>query len=247
MTAKKLAIFSAFPQELRHIMRNVGPLTAAKKFPFELHRARYAASEIILVQTGMRVAGAEESLWYILDEHKPDVVLSAGFGGALYEGARIGDLVSASRVLLVRDGIEETMELPETGEMIRKLGSSLTVREGSVLTLAKWLTKSEVRKLLHVGLPFPVCDMEAFFLAKLSAEKGLPFLAIRSISDRADEEIPPGLLGVADESGKYRLSRALRVLATRPALIPRSIGLGLNSGIASRSLWHFVRALAETI
>jgi hypothetical protein len=108
------------------------------------------------------------------------------------------------------------------------------------------MKKSEIKKALP-RLPLPVCDMETFPLAKLSMRKGLPFFAIRSITDRADEEIPLELLDVSDESGQYKLSRALRLILSRPKLISEIAKLGRNSRIASNSLWHAVKTLVETL
>jgi hypothetical protein len=89
--------------------------------------------------------------------------------------------------------------------------------------------------------------METFPLAKAALARGLPFVAIRSITDRSHEEIPPELLCVSDESGNYRLSRALDVLLRKPSLIPRAIHLRRNSAIASRNLWRAVKALMEVL
>ena len=195
----------------------------------------------------MGLRNAEAALKYTLDEHKPDSVLSIGFGGALYSGAEIGDLVWPSKALLVDDAADEILELQGSREEARRISRKLNVREGSVLTFTSRRKKSGISNELLRGLPFPVCDMETFAIAKIAIEKGLPFLSVRSITDRAEEEIPSELFDVVDELGTYRLSRALAVLLRKPALIPRSIRLGMNSGTASRSLWYAVRSFIETL
>lgn len=200
-----------------------------------------------LVETGIGLQNAEVALQYVIGEHNPDFVLSIGFGGALYMGAEIGDLIWPSKVLLVGDGIAETIELPGLKGTANRISSDLAMCEGSILTLACRMRKSGIKESLYRGLLFPVCDMETFPLAKLAVERGLNFFAVRSVTDRAGEEIPSALYDVANESGHYRLSRAISILLRNPGLAAWSLRLGINSRTASKSLWLAVRSLAETL
>ena len=115
------------------------------------------------------------------------------------------------------------------------------------MTIEQWKTKAELRKILPGHLPFPVCDMETYAVAKLSLKENLPFFGIRSITDRSDEEIPRVLLNVSDESGRYRLGRALSLFLFRPALIPAGITLGMHARTAGKSLWRAVECLMKAL
>jgi adenosylhomocysteine nucleosidase len=263
----RLEIFSAFPQELKHMRENLKIIESLRKGPFNIFFAEYSSKEVVLVQTGMNIHNANPTLEYILEEHCPDLILSLGFGGALYDGALVGDLVWASRVVFIPEGIlegethtflmsegEETfyrhepyiLEVPGVREIVSRL-SKVTMHEGCILTLERWMKKSEIKNIITQELSRPVCDMETFPLAKLSMQRGLPFFAVRSITDQADEEIPLELLDISDESGNYRFSRALRLIVCKPKLIPDIIKLGRNSKIASKNLWHVVESLLEIL
>jgi nucleoside phosphorylase len=252
----KLALFSAFPQELRHILRNCPSVQQSRTRPFPLFFKKHLSCKIIGVQTGMNVKRVESAVKYIVEEYRPDVVLSIGFGGALSDGARIGDLLWASRYLLISE--EEKKPLYEyqpgtdpgatvSGEIFDKLQDKISINKGSFVTLSEWMTKSRVKKIIPRDIPFPVCDRETFHLAKLSHQNSVPFFAIRAITDRADEDIPAELFTVTDEAGNYRFSRALGLLLHKPRLIPASIKLGRNSAIASKNLWHAVKSLVEVL
>jgi nucleoside phosphorylase len=257
MDTMRLAIFSAFPHELKCIVKNFKPIKNLRRHPFSTFLAKYLNSEIILVQTGMGTRNAEAALKYTLEEYDPDFILSIGFGGALYDGALIGDLVWASRVILIPEDIlnglrpssynmeSYLLEIPDTGEIFTKLSGRVNMHKGCILTCERYMKKSEVKKYLSKDISFPVCDMETFFLAKLSIEQRLPFFAVRSITDRSDEEIPSEFLGVTDESGKYKLFRALSLILSKPWLIKDVIRTGRSSGIASTNLWHLVKAIIE--
>jgi len=240
----KVAIFSAFPQELTCLIKS---LRAEKvsSFPFIIRSARSASKEIIIVQSGMGVDISETAWKHVIEGYSPDAVVSAGFCGAFYEGATIGDLIGASYVMLYPDMAEtgpagahqyDLMEIPGAAETIRKMAHAVTVYEGSLLTLGRWMRKSEVAKESLQGLSYPICDMETFPLARLSLRAGLPFFAIKAVTDRAHEEIPQELFNVTDTDGRFSFLRALGVILGNPALIPSSIRMGKNAGVASQKL-----------
>ncbi len=252
----RLSIFSAFPQEIKCILKNFKPKKSLKRHSLTLFFTEYSSKEIIVVQTGMGTRNAETAMKYILEEHSPDFVLSLGFGGALYDGASAGDLIYANRVFLIPENFMEektastlrdlySKEIPNVREIVSKLSGKVSMHEGCILTFERYIKKSEIKKYLSKDLSFPVCDMETFFLAKLSIEQGLPFLAVRSVTDRADEEIPPEFLNVTDGSGKYKLSRALSLILSKPKLIKDVIRTGRASAIASNNLWHLVKVIVE--
>ena len=243
----RLAIFSAFPHEIKPLVKNLSAARIPKKLPFALFLAPHVYGEVIVVQTGMGTRHAETSLDYVIKEYSPTMILSSGFGGALYDNAAIGELIWASRVLRVNNGVRDTMDLPDSDHLFGRISKKITIQKGSIVTLERWMKKLEIKRVLSETLPFPVCDMETFPLAKASLARGLPFVAIRSITDRSHEDIPPELLCVSDESGNYRPSRALKVLIGNPSLVPRAVNLGRSSAVASKNIWRAVEALIEVM
>jgi len=250
-----VVIFAAFPQELKHILkRPEAQNPVGCHFPSQENQ--HPASDIIAVQTGIGATNAETAFLRVLQECRPDFVLSAGFGGALYEDAGIGDIVWASHALLLREDKRKQHEhlveyaIPES-DIGRRIGEKLrdrtTAREGSIVTLPEMMKKADIKNTIPNDLPFPVCDMETFYLAKLSHQNRVPFLAIRSITDQLDEDIPPALLAVTDGTGRFRFSRALGLLLAKPRLIPASIRLGRNAARASKSLGKAVDSLMEIL
>jgi adenosylhomocysteine nucleosidase len=239
----RVAIFSAFPQEIKQIIKNLNAERSFERHPLTTFSARYSSKEIIIVLTGIGKANAERAVEYTVTKYSPDLALSIGFGGALYEGAVIGDVVWGSRVFLIQDDITETLDLPNLKDIVGRLPATFAVREGSILTLAKWMKKADIRKFLPAELSLPVCDMETFFLAKPAMEKRLPFFAIRSITDRAGEEIPREFMSVTDQHGNYKLSRALKLILGKPKLMGDIIRIGRNSSTASIHLWCAVRSI----
>jgi nucleoside phosphorylase len=252
----KVALFSAFPQETAVIIKRMRAKRTARS-PFNTFSAQHSGKEIVVVESGMGCINSETAWNHVFEKYRPDYIISAGFCGAFHHAARIGDVVVASRVFLYPNIAETTasgpnrnsiVELRGATEMISRLAPVVSVHEGTILTLTKRLRKSQVaRKLPAGGLPFPVCDMETFPLARLSIREGIPFFAVRAVSDRAHEEIPSELFDVTDEYGNYSLSRAIKTILAKPALIPSCFTMGKNAWVASHKLYRALEKLLLTL
>jgi adenosylhomocysteine nucleosidase len=240
----KIAVVCAFPHEWKAILKHLKPQRRSQIGAFRVAHATYLSHEILLVMTGMGTRNAEEALEWVLRVLNPALVLSIGFGGALYEGAGIGDLIIATSVSLVSGRVLKTIQIPDASEMVDRLSGKTSIRAGHFLTLERWMDKKTVKRLSPPEIAFPVCDMETFPLAELTSQRQLPFLAVRSITDRADEEIPRALLKVNDASGRYRFLRAIFLLLSKPWLIPVAMRLGRRSRVASENLWRAIETLA---
>jgi adenosylhomocysteine nucleosidase len=253
----RLAIFSAFPQEIKQLVRGFRPVEKSERHSLVLYFARYFSREIIIVQTGMGAENTEAALKYVVEDYSPDLLLSVGFGGALYDGASAGDIICGGRVFLIPENIREASgpdrmkldseEIPDAAAIVSRLTNRVRMHVGCILTLERHMEKSAIRKILPGDLSFPVCDMETHFLASLAKKMGIPFLGLRAITDRADEEIPVELIRVTDESGRYRLSLAMKLILGKPKIITHIFRIGINARIASINLSHAVRALIEVL
>ncbi len=251
----KIALFSAFPQELAYVKKNAQPVRRRAHFPMFLKRQ--SRVELLAVETGMGRSNLESAFAYVSNAYRPDLVLSIGFGGALYYRAGIGDLVLASKYLfLTREGVVELPQLSAkcsgfsragAPDLLPGLHKKIGIRQGSFITLGAWIAKAKLRTMVPEGIPFPVCDLETIHLAKMAYMNCVPFYAVRSITDTLDDEIPEELFSVTDESGSYSFQRAVSLLLSRPSLIPESLKLGRNAARASRKLGDAVHAFMEAL
>jgi adenosylhomocysteine nucleosidase len=243
----KIAIVGALPHELKPLLKRVKPQRQLRAPAFRITQATYLSHEIMIVQTGIGIRNAEKALTWVLREFNADFIFSIGFAGALYEGARIGDLVMARNVSLVSGSGIRTLQIHDKGALLNRLSAGTRARAGSFFTLETLMQKKAVKLLVPTNAAFPVCEMETFPLAEVARQRQLPFLAVRSITDLADEEIPPEFLEVADSSGRDQVMRAAGLLLRNPWLIPTAAKLGRRSRTASMGLLHAFDALAHAL
>ncbi|MDA8431704.1 MAG: hypothetical protein M0Z60_01925 [Nitrospiraceae bacterium] len=247
----RLIVLGALPRELASIVNDLGATKSPEGWNFPVYTAKAAPSEILIAQTGMGMDRAKAALEAVLERFMPDCIVSVGFAGALYANASAGDLVEGSRLFKYtlagtrpsHLSAELNPALPLPGPFTARLSGNAHLHEGSIITLEKPMEKKGLSPHVPGGLPFPVCDMETFALGEVAVARAIPFLAVRSISDTLEEEVPPELIGVVDEMGQPKLGRLFHAVTTNPALVTDVIRLKRNSEAASQSLGRFMKEL----
>jgi adenosylhomocysteine nucleosidase len=83
-------------------------------------------------------------------------------------------------------------------------------------------------------------DMETFGMR--SASGGRPVFALRTVSDRADDALPPETAGFLDPAGNLRTGRVARFVLTQPHRLGALIRLGKHTSHACTTLTAAIRA-----
>ena len=228
-----------------------------------------AGQECVLAQSGMGRQRAERALEFVLQRYRPSAVLSLGFCGALAAKLRAGDLVVCSQLLALLTmpspmrpappvgllNCDERLvaralhvEMPLNWGMARCLGLRRRARPvgGGCLTIPSAASHRQVKEWLSWNFTGAVVDMESFWLGFLAREAGVPFLAVRAVSDPLSESLPP-LDGLIDAFGRTKKSAMSRYLLAHPLVTGELVRLGFHARRAQKSLTSFVlRFLKES-
>jgi len=79
-------------------------------------------------------------------------------------------------------------------------------------------------------------DMESHIAAAYAAENGLPFAAVRVISDPASRTLPALAIDALKPNGKVDIWKVMRGIAINPTAIPALVSAGRDFNRALRSL-----------
>lgn len=200
-----------------------------------LHDIRLA-----VVESGAGANRANRATHVLLDGHQPGWVLSVGFSGALQPHLKVGDLVVADSIV-DREGkglkVDVRMKsTPKEGLYVGKfLNSDQIVR-----TVAEKQSLGESTGAIAV-------DMESLAVARVCAERGIRFMAVRVISDDMSKDLPNEILGVFESSGYKRAGAVLRALWNRPASWSDMWQLRERSVQAAARLGLFLKNVVERI
>jgi len=158
-------------------------------------------------------------------------IISIGIAGALSPDLYAGEIVIAERVLRSNDVFETDAKW--TGRIAAALRDA---HIGAILGRSAIANTPDVKESLFKASGADAVDMESHIAAEAARENGLPFAALRVISDRADHALPPAALVAMTPNGGIALGRVLKSIALRPAQIPALIRTSRESEKAFATL-----------
>lgn len=251
----RIGLVAAMPEECEPLLKRNTHHTKERIGRFPSFRFWVGPVDACLVRSGMGPERATAAAGALVPAFRPEVVISIGLGGGALPGPKVGDLVLAERLLWLREGIftEQPGLSVETAQTIRRTLASALPDKGERLHLGTFITsarienKGQLAGRLPAGVDCPLLEMETCAVARVATEAGLPFLAIRAVSDDAGEELGFGIEEFCDAELDVRISRVLLTLARKPWILPQLLRLARNSRIAGEHLADGVMALLENL
>lgn len=255
MEQQPVGLIAALPEEIKPLLRRAGKVHKQRSGAFPLFSFSLEGREVLLIESGMGMERGIAAAEALIAAAGPAVLVSFGLGGAVLPGPAAGDLVLGGRSLLYRDGsfaAAEGVVAKPAEAVVRNLSkrcreAGVRLWEGEVITSEGIVAKKELAALLPEGVSHPVLDMETWGVAQTAARAGVPLLALRAVSDGAEEELGFSIGEFTDREMNIRPSKVLRTVAGRPWIIPQLMRLAVNSKKAGRSLAIGVQALVELL
>lgn len=164
-------------------------------------------------------------------EGKIDAVVSFGIAGSLSPLLKPGDVVIASHV------VAEDEHYASDPEWSKRLRERLPAARTAILAgVDAVVSHMSMKKTLMQTAGAHAVDMESHVAARFAKQIGVPFVAIRTISDGNNRTLPPAALEPLKPNGKPRLRSVLRSLLCDPGQLPELIQTADESGRAFKSL-----------
>jgi adenosylhomocysteine nucleosidase len=162
-------------------------------------------------------------------------VVSFGVAGGLDPTLKTGDIVVATEVLA--GDTRWLAGLPLNEELIASvaLGGRRVVR-GGLAGVEQVIAAQAGKAALHLETGAAAVDMESHIAAAYAAEAGLPFAALRVISDPATRALPPLAMAAIKPNGDIDLRKVLRGLMRNPLTLHALVSTGIDFNRALRSL-----------
>jgi adenosylhomocysteine nucleosidase len=251
-----IAIVAALDAELSALERRAGVRRYPSPPRAPIAEGTLAGRPVLLARTGMGSARAQEATAVLIKQHNPEAILSIGFAGSLVDGLRAGHLVIARQVCALHD-------LPHEGSLAASNGLAcdptlvelavaaarqrrLAFREGTSLTVPQVIGQPEVKRRIGDSLPVEMVELESYWVGRLAADQGIPFLVARAILDELGDRLPD-LPNTVDETGSVAGGRALRQFLSRPQEVPALIRLAVSARRASQRLAVFAEACVDVL
>ena len=182
--------------------------------------AAFRCGNTVVYCSGIGAKRAARTAMHALQHDSPQLFVSAGLAGAATTSGKVGDVLRPASVV---DSA--------TAKAFYARDSQV---QGVLVTVASVVSRERKEELARQYQASAV-DMEAAAVGSVADFAGLPFVAVKAISDPLDFPMPP-LDRFIDPEGKLDLLHLIRWAALRP-----------NAWRALATLWRNSRKAAEEL
>jgi len=229
MMQNPIAIIGAMQAEIDEILKYLENKKKTKWKEFVFYEGKLFDKEVVLVKSGVGKVFAALATQKLIDTHSPSVIIFTGVAGAINPKYEIGDIVVAE------DCVQHDMDASEFGykrgeipysnyrffrteEKLKKVALNAkifhTVHQGRILTGDQFLSQKDLIKFeyLRKELEGDAVEMEGAAVAQVATVNEIPFLIIRTISDKADQEASLDYTKFFKEVGRNSLGMIEHIL-----------------------------------
>lgn len=221
----KIAIVAALKREVWPLVKRWRASereNGGRKFRF------FERANVVLVCGGIGAVAARRAAEAVIVLYAPELIVSAGFAGALEASLRVGDVMQPERVINANDG------------------SSVMLEHGhGVLVSFAAVAGPEQKARLRESYGAQAVDMEAAAVAQAAEARGIKFRAIKAISDEVDF-VFPSMERFVNANGSFSEWKFAGFAALRPWLWPRVVRLMRSSRRASRVLCEWLGRIDQS-
>lgn len=221
--SRSVAVVAALAEEIRPLRQRLQEVAAAPVGGYKAVTGRLDRAQLALMVTGDGALRARAGLATLLDNLDVGAVMAIGFAGGLSPDLEVGNLVLAGRIT---NGTGTAP--PPDPEMMRRARQLDGVKEGAVLSQAAIAIDPVAKQRLWQEAAEPdglVVDLESASYARCAAERGIPYLVARVVSDGHNEALPLDFNRFRRADGSLHRGRISRHALMHPSLLPELMQL----------------------
>lgn len=201
-----IAIVGAMDQEVDELKGMMQNVEVTKKAGVEFFQGELEGKAAVVVKCGVGKVNAAICTEALIETYHPTVVINTGVAGGLDADINIGDIV------LSTDAVEHDMDVRALGyergvipdqeisvfqadealrlkayEVCKRVNPDIQVLMGRVVSGDQFISGREKKEDLIGTFGAACAEMEGAAIAHTAVQNNVPFLVIRSISDKADD------------------------------------------------------------
>jgi adenosylhomocysteine nucleosidase len=226
-----IGMIAAMPQESKALLRCIDERENSMLGPFPRHRFRLMDRDCQLVQSGIGLKRAKDATRALISAVNPQYLISFGIAGAIMDDLQIGDVIVARNSCMLEKGISgRFLNLAHLSESAWEAATQALQPRRAHLVSGTALTTRGSQVVLPgtKEYPHPVLEMETAGIAQVAAERGIPLIALRAVSDNPQAPIPLDLEMVYDDEYNLQIGQIIKTVLRHPGMLFRSTQVGRN-------------------
>ena len=201
-------IIVAMESERDTLLAHMKNVQTERVYDTDFYLGSLGEKAVVLAQSGVGKVNAAFGTLAMIERYKPTLILNTGVAGGLANGIRQGD------VAIAQDLVQHDMDTSPLGDpvgYISGIGKVFLPCDEALVSAAKraaeklgyqafygtiasgdaFIGTSEARTRILTNFPTAVsCEMEGASCAHVAYRAGVPFAAVRTISDSANGDAP---------------------------------------------------------
>ena len=199
----KYGIIAAMEEEKKEIENIMTDKEWIKIYELNFINGKINNTEVVLVEAGVGKVNAARTTQILLDNFKVDAIINVGSAGSSNDELEIGDIVIGSRIVQhdfditafghPKGYISNVGQFLESDEkLIEKMKQTISniqdsefkIKIGTIASGDIFCTELKMKEKIRAKFNSDAIEMEGAAIAQVCKLDNIPFLVIRSISDK---------------------------------------------------------------
>lgn len=202
---KKYGIIAAMQEEMQEIENIMEEKKNQKIYELNFITGKINSTEVVLVEAGIGKVNASRTTQILIDNFEIDAIINVGTAGSANDELEIGDIVIGKKVVQhdfditafghpkgfisnVGQYVESDKTLIEKIEqtVLKMRDSEFKIKIGTIASGDIFCTELKMKEKIRSKFNADAIEMEGAAIAQVCKLDNVPFIIIRSISDKPD-------------------------------------------------------------
>ena len=204
----KIGIIGAMDEEIVELKNSMTNINEIQINNLKFYEGKLCSKNIVLVESGIGKVNAAISTTLLISQFKVEKIIFTGVAGAVNPEIKVTDIVIGTDLVesdmdVTADGNYKLGEIPrmkssyfKTDPYLFTLAESVAIKlfgsgkvhKGRIISRDEFVASSEKVNRLREIFSAECVEMEGAAVAHVCEVMNIPFIVIRSISDKADDE-----------------------------------------------------------
>ena len=178
-----IVLISATETEVNGLLKALTDIKKTSISSITIFEGKFLDINIVIAIAGVGIRKARNCTNTLIKKYKPKNIISAGFAGALNPKLKLGDLLIADWVSILKNTgkISLDNELPYIAYKYIK---------GGILTESSFVNEKNKKLDLFVKSGADIVDMETWAIADAAQKLDTGVISVRAVSDSTNQHLP---------------------------------------------------------
>ena len=176
-------IIAAMQEEMKEIKKIMQNIENKEIYELNFFKGTISDKNVVLVEAGVGKVNAARVTQILIDNFKVEGIINVGSAGSCNDELEIGDIVIGKKLVQHDESNEQLIvKIEETIKRIKD--KDFKIKVGTIASGDIFCTESKMKEKIRNKFNADCIEMEGSAIAQVCKLDKIPFLVVRSISDK---------------------------------------------------------------